>query len=77
MLEQPLMVQHWAVQDRANCRRHQDSLNNGIYPIIILFSVIWGIVMKCDKCGAENPDYANFCQECGNKICSEKFIEKS
>ena len=32
--------------------------------------------MKCDKCGAENPDYANFCQECGNKICSEKFIEK-
>ncbi|MFU2192200.1 MAG: hypothetical protein ACOX08_03325 [Methanobacterium sp.] len=24
-------------KDRANCRRHQDSLNNGIYPIIILF----------------------------------------
>lgn len=22
----------------------------------------------CHNCGAKNPDYANFCQECGKKI---------
>lgn len=25
----------------------------------------------CKGCGAKNPSYANFCQECGKKIHSE------
>lgn len=28
--------------------------------------------MKCPKCNTENPDYAIFCQECGNKLVEDE-----
>jgi len=34
-----------------------------------------GKIIYCPNCGTENPDYANFCQECGEKI-SDIFEEK-
>lgn len=27
-------------------------------------------VIKCSNCGTDNPDYANFCQDCGKKLNS-------
>lgn len=30
--------------------------------------------MKCPKCGAENPEDSNYCQECGSKISYEVSI---
>ncbi|AEG18420.1 zinc-ribbon domain-containing protein [Methanobacterium paludis] len=32
--------------------------------------------MKCSECGMENPDSAEFCQECGEKLNNRKNISK-
>jgi thiol-disulfide isomerase/thioredoxin len=33
------------------------------------------MMITCPFCRTENPDYANFCQECGNKINSLEYQE--
>jgi hypothetical protein len=38
--------------------------------VSLIFRVISAIIMFCVKCGAENPDGAEFCHNCGRKIYS-------